>query len=194
MNAKSIRRRYQFSLKGIFVLLTVLGCLSALTSFLIDKWRTGSEYQKLHKMNDLILSSGGYWEEGHGLGLAHSNLTKEELRVLLKELKNFNNQTYVSLGGTKTDDSLIKELLVHHHLSSLGLSNTDITDNALRDIAEFKELIALEIENDSITDKGLEHLSTLPKLQYLKIGGTQVTNEGIQKLKSSIPGLEISRF
>ena len=216
MSLEPQRRRFQFSLRWMLGALTVFAVLFAAGGYLLQQWNEG---RRLSRMNDLILSNGGYWGVdgvGRSITLDHSN--KTQLVTVLKELNSFDGHTSMCFNDGEFCDAHFKEILCHRGIRNLGLNNTFVTDAGLKDVAVLKELIDLELDNtgvtdagmefvaqlpelqyltldkDAITDAGLEQLARLPKLKHLHVTGTKVTDEGIAKLKRTLPKLEVNVY
>jgi|GEM_PF-5741043 hypothetical protein len=191
MSAPAKRHWYQFSLKRLLVFVTFVACLSAIVGYWFPGWHRD---QKGNRVNFLIQSNGGYWEDGQRVCLGDSRITKEQLTALLKDLEAFDYQTGLFLDGTVCDDSHIKQIVGLKHLRLLTLANTRITDEGLKEITALKELEWVNVNDDAITDSGLQHLATLPNLEYIDVRGTKVTNEGLKKLRKTFPALGVNRY
>lgn len=216
MSLEPQRRRYQFSLRWMLGALTGFAVLFATAGYL---WKAGEEGRRLIRMNDLILSNGGYWgRDGVGrlIDLPHAN--KTQLDTVLKELKTVDGHTSMCFNDGEFCDAHLKDILCHRGIRVLVLNNTLVTDDGLKQLVVLKELINLELDNtaitdaglehlaelpelqnlsldhDTITDAGLEHLAKLPKLKHLHVTGTKVTEEGIAKLKRDLPNLEVNVY
>ncbi|MBC7853504.1 MAG: hypothetical protein IAF94_08715 [Pirellulaceae bacterium] len=189
MFTKPIHERYQFSLRMMLGAIAVLACLFAATGYLIDRWHKGEPERRMRRMNELILSNGGYWgyrgasedvPAGSFLSLDHATTTQVDL--ILRELKAFDGQVDMSFRKSQFGDAHVKEIVGHRGLALLGLNKTSITDEGLNELAGLKALISLDLDNTAITDRGLEHLAEHPELQYLSLDNDAITDAGLEHL------------
>jgi hypothetical protein len=221
VNDKPKRRWYQFSLKTLLIAFTILAIVSAVTEYSVHIWNDGEEGRRMQRMNELILSNGGYWgydseKAGNFLSLDHATAT--QLDTVLKELSTFDNQKSMGFDDSQFGDTHVKAIRGHHGLESIGLNRTLITDEGLKELTAIKSLKLLELEDaaitdaglehltklqhleslildgDAVTDKGLEQLAKMPSLNHVRLKGTKVTQEGIAKLKRALPALEVNKF
>ena len=65
--------------------------------------------------------------------------------------------------------------------------NTQTTDAGLEHLKDLPKLSLLYLRSTQITNAGLEHLKSLKNLILLDIKGTQVTDEGVEKLQEALP-------
>ena len=216
MSDKSNRRWSQFSLKTLLIALTFLAIISAISGYFVQKWNDGKEGRRWQKMNDLILSNGGYWEVGESVSMQHANAN--QLNTVLKELSTFDNQRTMSFEDSEFGDAHIKAILTHRGLEGIQLDRTLITDDGLKELTAIESLEWLSLEDDAITDVGIEHLTKLKHLEwlivdgdaltdkgleqlakisslkYLRLKGTKVTHQGIAKLKHALPAIEVNKY
>jgi hypothetical protein len=210
---KSKRRWFQFSLMGLFVLLTIAAGLSAIVGYRLTGWQ---QEQKLFRMNDLILSNGGYWEIAESVSMHHATAT--QLDTVLKELSTFDNQRSMHFDDSEFGDAHVKEILDHQGLEGITLDRTLITDEGLKELTAIKSLEWLSLEDapitdvglehltklehlewlivdgDAVTDKGLKQLAKIPSLKHVRLKGTKVTKEGIAELKLALPAIEVNKY
>lgn len=213
MSPEPQRGRYQISLRWMLGAFTIFAMLFATAGYLLQQWNSAEEGRRRQRMNELILSNGGYWEAGQDLNLG--NTTKTQLDAVLKELKAFDGQVSMSFPNSQFCDAQVKDVVCHRGLTSLVLDNTLVTDDGLKELAALKNLTWLSLDNtavtdiglehltelpelqnlslsfDTITDVGLDHLAKLPKLKHLYVTEAKVTVDGVAKLKRALPDLEV---
>jgi hypothetical protein len=96
-------------------------------------------------------------------------LTDEKLEAAVRHMKKLKSLRAVTLGFTKVTDAGLVHLAGLPELEELGLAET------------------------AVTDAGLAHLKGLKKLKRLDLTGTKVTDKGADDLKTTLPGLDITR-
>lgn len=123
------------------------------------------------------------------LNLAYTDITDEALC----ELKRTPRLNGLCLEGTRIGDLRLDQLAELKSLESLKLDGTNITDKGLRRLADLKSLRKLYLNDTAVTDAGLEWLGSLNELEMMELRNTRVTQEGINRLKSTLPGVTITR-
>jgi Leucine-rich repeat (LRR) protein len=86
------------------------------------------------------------------------------------------------LNMTPVSDAGLKELADFKNLQYLSLGSTRVTDAGLKELAGFKNLEYLDLSATRVTDAGLKELAGLKKLRDLRLVGTGVTNAGLRAL------------
>ncbi len=151
----------------------------------------------------------------HGL----RELYLEQTRVVgpgLANLKDLKHLALLSMNETKIDDAglagleglgSLEELhlrgsqvrgegVKHLHgltkLHTLHLGNTRLNDEGISHLVGLSALKTLNLEGTEVTDAALQTLQTMKGLKRIALARTKVTADGADKLKSALPGVEIS--
>ena len=165
--------RWQFSLRTLFIVVTVLCVWMAVIAKQAQDQRLAVE---------AILEMGGtvWYEHGEvrnrdfqspqfqppGLGPPSRPPGPEWLRRIIGN-EYFFNVTYAVLNGSGFDDANLEM------------------------VSRFSKLNLLQLSDAQITDAGLVHLRESANLQILILNSTRVTEGGIKKLQQAIPGCTI---
>ena len=89
---------------------------------------------------------------------------------------------YISLNGTSVAKSGLLHLKGLSQLKRLKLNDTSVTDADLRSLSGLVKLEWLELIYTKVTDAGLKHLSGLTSLVDLRLDATGVTDAGMDDL------------
>jgi hypothetical protein len=101
----------------------------------------------------------------------------------LKFIRQLPNLETLSLGFTRTNDTLLAELVGLRNLQALRLNHTQISDDGLAHLKQLTQLKELYLGGTKIGDAGLKHLSGLINLEELDLRETQITDAGLEYLK-----------
>jgi hypothetical protein len=100
---------------------------------------------------------------------------------------------YLDLGATKIGDAGLAHLSELSNLEHLELYYyTKITNSGLAHLAGLNKLTYLRLSFTKIGDRGLLHLEKLCGLKDIVLGRTKVTADGISRLRSALPGCNVS--
>ncbi len=111
-------------------------------------------------------------------GLAFLGRLKELEQLDVYE-KSASNQTLEQVGGLPK-------------LRSLMLVGGPFDDAGLRHLTRLTTLEELSLSSDRVTDACVESLAVLKSLRKLSLAGTRVTEAGKQRLRTLLPGVEIT--
>ena len=184
MVAKPNRRWYQFSLKAVFVGMTLL-------SLGLGVWLKCIEpAERQRAMARRVEQLGGY--------VRYADAPPDErwpLPTLRQWLPRdyFDPLTEINLDATKakgtkakipraTDDDLA-DLHRFSHLQELWLNGTDVTDATVKQLNGLRELRVVNLRGTKVTDEGLSVFANHSQLQILNLRDTQVTGTGLTHLK-----------
>jgi len=78
-------------------------------------------------------------------------------------------------------------------VASIYLDGPHFTDASLLVAGQLTDAKFLRLDNTQITDAGLVNVKGLTNLQMLSLGTTQVTEEGVKQLQQSLPNCRIHR-
>ena len=76
---------------------------------------------------------------------------------------------------------------------SVDLSRGNVTDVVLRHVEVLTRVECLSLGHTALTDGGLRHLEGLVHLRSLDLGETEVTPAGVAKLQQALPNCKITR-
>ena len=190
-------RRFQFSLRSLFVLAIVVAVPCSRVATLMQQARHQREAVAM------ICSLGGdvheaqhfpdWWITLHGLfpdvffeeirfvefKSKNNGVSDADLKEIVKLLPHIN---LLFLAATNVTDAGLETLDGLNELNWLSLSDTKITDSGMERLKGIKQLKMLSLDNTRVTDSGLERLKR-HKLSFLRVSGTQVTNAGLRHLE-----------
>jgi len=104
----------------------------------------------------------------------------------------FDEVTRISMRGTQPTAEDLTTLGSLSDLAWISLARTPLEDRDLQLLEGLVNLQELDLSETRVTDEGIQELAQLPWLSVLKVGGTGVTPAGAERLRSKLPGLEIS--
>ncbi|HEY2839795.1 MAG TPA: hypothetical protein VGJ26_11635 [Pirellulales bacterium] len=182
MNINHKRRWLQYSLRTIFIVVTLLCVALAITA---------RNYHTRRAAIRAIDELGG----SYGVEL----LGPEWLRNLVGDDKYFYNALRISLGRPDSpyqaerpfnDQELagmVDQINVFRGARYLDLQGSPITDEGLRCLVRVRDLEILQLESTAVTDAGLVYLEPITTLKEVRLTGTKVSDEGVAKLQRNIP-------
>ena len=168
--ARTGRRRFQFSLRTLMVVMTMLAV-----------W-TGWTVSKVKRMQRAIASVewlGGFiaykhqWRDGEFLPNARPPASNW-MRLLFGE----------RYGAEPVEIQLF---------ACPQMRAAEFTDAEAAAISQLEELTWLVLMDTKLTDAGLRHLHRLTKLGRLDVEGTLVTEVGVADLKRVLPNCKVYR-
>ncbi len=188
---KPKRRRYQFSLRSLFVLTTLvaIACSWYIGLYAVERQKTA----KIRAAVAEITKLGGEASYSHNRQDDVFHLIVQTTDTGLVHLKGLTKLNGLDLSHTPITDAGLVHLKGLTNLNKLYLHLTPITDAGLVHLKRLTKLQSLDLSYTRITDAGLEHLKGLTNLEQLNLRDTQVTDEGVKKLQEALPSCKIDR-
>ena len=168
MKDKPKRRWYQYSLRSLFILTTLVAIACSWYAYEMQ------EAAKRRAAIAEIVELGGvieYYDAKSGCG--NPPRWYSWLRTLHGD-EHLDNPFGVSLIGLEVTDAELMDLKSLTNLKSLGLSKSQITDAGVVHLKGLTNLLALSLSDTQITDAGLEHLEGLTNLVWLDLTETSL--------------------
>ena len=176
--SKPRRRWFQYSLRTLFVLLTVLCVWLAVTVNRARKQREA--VAAIEELGGVVYYD---FQVDNSRGLLRAKLPGPKwLRELVGD-EYFVSVHFVDLGNTQVTDAQLEHLKGLSNLQALVLDRTQVTDAGLEHLKGLTNLQTLSLRNCRITGAGLEHLKGLTNLQSLNLRDTRITDAGLVHLK-----------
>ena len=167
------RRWFRFSLRMLFVVVTLLGIYMG---YLADRvWRERTAVQAV------LDTPGSIRFDYQRKGYRHPPGKRWLQQLVGKEW--YQEVVEITVRSTGADDRLLEKISDLRSLESLDLGGTKITDAGLRSISKLKKLQKLDLSFTQVGDQGLAHLANLPELVHLDLDSTLVTDEGLCALE-----------
>jgi predicted negative regulator of RcsB-dependent stress response len=178
MTAKPKRRWYQFSLKTLLVVLTLL-CLGPGGYVAYEQRKAREQKAAVEAIEKL----GGKVETNNKVP-GRSPM----LRQILGD-ESVGNVVSVTLNDTDVTDAGLVHLSGLKGLKHLSLNKTQVTDAGLQHLSGLKELTYLCLDGRQMTESGLRHLAGLKELKYLQLQDPELTDAGLVHL-AKLKGLK----
>jgi Leucine Rich repeat len=170
----------RFSLRGLFIVMTVCCVLLTLWSVYVNPFRRQAE-----SMAALRPVSKSYSVKDFGGPAWHrwlvTKLLGEDSYAIVDD---------VSLRGLEIDDELMRKLGGLTLLRTLSLEQTQVTDAGLATLDSMRGLRSLSLSYSQITDRGIARLQSLPQLDRLALTGTRITDAAVPDL-AKLPAVKI---
>jgi hypothetical protein len=169
----------RYSLRALFVVMTLSCVLLGLWAAVVDPYRLKAEcvaaLRRLPSEVTTRSANGAAW--------------KRWLVTMVLGDEAFVDVDVVELRGPKVDDEMVAKLGAFPRLRSLTLDQTQTTDQGLAVLGSLDELEELTLTYSQATDLGVESLKGLPRLKVLRLTGTQITDASVPEL-AELPALE----
>jgi hypothetical protein len=184
-------RWYQFSLRSLFILTTLVAivCSWYVSWYAVERQKTA----KIRAAVAEITKLGGEASYSHNRKDDVFHLIVQTTDAGLVHLKGLAKLNGLDLSHTPITDTGLVHLKGLTKLNNLYLHLTQITDAGLVHLKGLTKLQSLDFSYTRITDAGLEHLKGLTNLGRLNLRDTQVTAEGVKKLQEALPNCKIDR-
>jgi len=212
VEAKPRHRWFQFSLRSLFVVMTLFALLLGYTTHRARQQREAVEaitalggtviydHQfQFDKSISFISSPGSMYFEATGREWLFSNNTEpagpQWARKWIGD-EYFQDVAAVDLSWIgwewekPTENINVRLLGKLQGLRWLNLDGRGFTDKDLRHIKQLATLERLFLKDTHVTDEGLTYLKDLTNLQYLSLADTQITDDGLVHLKG-LKNLEV---
>jgi Leucine-rich repeat (LRR) protein len=198
MTDKPKLRWYQYSLRSLFVLMTLVACACSWYAYEMN------EAAKRRAAIEKIIEAGGkvlYYDA--------SNPNSGEPPAWYAWLRKLHGDEHLGnaiavgegpwtklerlhLDRTQITDAGLVHLRGLTKLEVLNLSRSPSIDGSgLVHLKDLTNLKVLYLASTQITDAGIMHLKDLTNLEYLSLYDTQVTDEGVKKLQDALPNCKI---
>lgn len=206
--AKPSRRWFQFSLRTLLILTTVIAALLAWWSYKAHQQRAAVAALEraggVVKFDSSLPWTGGMYRSPtwpQWLLNYHSRDYFASVDLVwfppsagdasLKQNPGLAIAGRLNLSDTQVTDAGLKELKGLPALYELALTNTRITDGGLEEIRTLTALRWLGLDNTRVTDSGLEILLGLTHLEFIDLRGTSVTDAGVARFQKALPNCKI---
>ena len=219
MTDKPKRRWYQYSLRTLFVLMTLFAVACSwyavemqkaarrqMAMARIEKVAGKVEWRSSTTLTDRCFGSNPICAIFDGTQVTDAELM--HLKGLIKleglyldrtqitdagmvHLEGLQKLQWLSLDSTQITDAGLVHLKGLTKLESLDLQDTQLTGAGLVHLKDLMKLGNLFLNGTQITDAGLVHLKGLTNLEDLYLDNAQVTEEGFKNLHQALPKCEI---
>ncbi|MCA9101982.1 MAG: hypothetical protein KDA63_12555 [Planctomycetales bacterium] len=202
----TLRHRFRFGLRTLFVMMTIAAVLFALVGkrwYDIQGRRRAiaalepmgvSVRYSVRREGDWFRTDEGWLLPSWLIDVLGEDFFADPFAISLSQSQ-IDNQVlaatdlagypYVAVCLCNLDDDGMAALAGLVDLESLQINGTRISDAGLAHLSGCVNLTFLDLSNDNVSDTGLEHLAGLAKLQRLDLEGTRVTGVGLQHLRGS---------
>lgn len=195
------RQRFQFSLKTLFILTTVLSLLFSHIGRRYHSLATQAHLQaELEKRGACVtraLESSTWldWPVDSRYGydvdwiyFIGPDVSDNDIAFLAscRDLPGLEN---IHIQDCRISDSAVSSIASLLQIKGLAITDTPITDIALVNISRLTNIEWLDLSNTRLSDDGFKHLSALIKLVCLDVGHTAITGEGFRYL-TNLPELQ----
>jgi len=182
MTTHSKRRFFRYSLRTLFIVVTVFCVWMGITAKLAREQKQAVE---------TIEALGGRVQYQHETNPSDPP-GPEWLRRLIGD-EYFFSIDVIHFSNPIVNDTSLASIKSLTGVKWLSLTGSQITDTGLVHLKGPNDLRGLHLNDTQITDTGLEQLKELTNLQRLYLRNTQVTDEGVKKLQQELPSLQITR-
>jgi hypothetical protein len=190
-------RWYQYSLRSLFVLMTLVACACSWYAYemneaakrrvAIDKLiKLGADFSYYDARNPNTLGDPPEWYSV--LRRIHGDEHLGNPAQVYYYKDRFTDAEMVPLEALTKLEALSMQRL---RLKAGRIEETGCFDARLQKLKGLSNLKHLVFVNTRITDAGLEHLNGLARLESLALYDTQVTEEGVKKLQEALPNCEV---
>jgi hypothetical protein len=181
------RRSFRFSVRGLLVLILVIGCGLGWIAHVV---RSGRDQRRAVAA---VYQAGGWvlydtdWDEGQ----ATSAWKPRWPRSLVDRIgvDYLGAVVFINLHDRGTD-AVMAQVGRLTHLKQLHRPGLAVTDAGVAHLSRLKELELLSLNNTQVTDAGLAHLTGLKGLTWLRVAASRVTDAGVRTLQKSLPNLQ----
>lgn len=191
-----IARKWQWSIRAMLIVTTIVGIVLAIAVRLDSKRRLVARIESLggdvffefkpFGIDDIIKSQGKKFaiekgEEIQQIYLESSKVTRRDMAWIASET---NPKTFkgLFLGKTGVTDTVIEPIRRMTGLTELDLNDAEITDQGVGYLHRLSLLEDLSLDRTRITDAAMDSIATLSSLGILSLERTNITD-------ASIPGL-----
>jgi len=205
--SRSWRRYSRFSVRGLIVLVLVIGAgLGWLVrSARIQReavaaiWNAGGVVYYDWQWDEMYIPKGNprtprwladligfdYFDHAAAVVSCQNPLSppKPAIDAVIVQVGSLTRLQRLNLGYSSFSEAGLVHLKGLTNLSDLGLACTQVTDVGLANLKGMTKLSELSLFRTQVTDAGLVHLKGMTNLNYLVLGSTLVTDAGLVHLK-----------
>jgi hypothetical protein len=184
------RRYLRFSVRGLIVLVLVIGCGLG--------WIVRQAHIQREAVEAIKKTGGAIrydWEWKDGNTIPGGNPWAPRWLVDRIGVDYFGHVTAAVAHhmSAETSDAVLAQVGRLTRVQSLNLHDSSISDAGLVHLKGLTNLQVVLLYRTQVTDAGLVHLKGLTNLSALQLDGTQVTDAGVEELKRALPSLRIIR-
>ncbi len=206
------RRRFQFSLRSLLVLVVVVAVPCSWLA--VEMKKAKEQGEAVRAVRDLHGSVHYDYESEDPFGtswpppgpvwlrnlVGHDVLSDVNWVILegtnvtdadLYQLNGLPLLRVLNLKGTKVTDAGLEHLKELRQLRVLTLDSTKVTNAGLECVEGLTELRNLSLDETDVTDAGLKHLRRLTQLEVLSLGEIRITDQGVKNLQAALPRCSI---
>lgn len=208
MASSSTKRRLQFRLRSLLILMTIAAAGLAWLAY--ERRRIADRREALNALGTELRSrddqpawrvwllgddSPGYasliYVNIAGLRLVESMsrlvaatfYVYDDTKVHLGHLSSLRRLESLNLSFARFADAELKHIAELPCLQELVLERATVNDNGVQHLARMAHLKGLYLDGTAITDKGLSYVGQLTGLKTLSLSSTLITDEGLVHLK-----------
>ena len=175
---KSWRHRLRFSVRGLVILVLVVGA------------GLGWIVHGAHVQRDSVAAiqrAGGTalydWQFKDGKAVRNGKPSVLTWLVERIGADYFHNVTYVALFGSRSADDEVSHLKWLTNVQTLVLSGANVSDTGLKNLKGLVRLKSLNLRGTKVTDAGIAQLRGLSSLDELDLSMTKITDAGLVHLR-----------
>jgi internalin A len=189
MIAKPNRRWYQFSLKAVFVGMTLLSLgLGVWLKCIEPAERQRAMARRVERLGGYVRYADAPSAQRWPLPILRQWLPRDYFDALseinLDAAKaNAAKATIIKATIVKATDGDLADLHRFQHLQELWLNGTDVTDVTVKQLDRLRELRVVNLRGTKVTDEGLAVFANHSQLQILNLRETKLTGSGLTHLK-----------
>jgi internalin A len=190
MVAKPNRRWYQFSLKAVFVGMTLLSLgLGVWLKCIEPTERQRAMARRVEQLGGYVRYADAPSDERWPLPTLRQWLPRDYFDALTEinldaAKANAAKATIIKATIVKATDGDLADLHRFEHLQELWLNGTDVTDATLEKLNGLRELRVVNLRSTKVTDEGLAVFANHSQLQILNLRDTKLTGTGLTYLKN----------
>lgn len=208
MATASKRRWFQFSTRGLLVLMTLVAIGLGLwvskahrRNQAMSALRKVARFNPYGKMVRFARSPGWFQRQGWLSRWLGEDFFKEPVEIELSwsrapngdaafsPLGELQSLKRLSLDSTSAGDKGMPYFRALANLEYLNVASSKAGDDALANLSGLAKLAELNLSRTRVTDAGMKHLAGLTRLKLLKLQETKVGDEAI-RLLANLPQLE----
>lgn len=177
--ARPRRRWFQFTLRGMFVFITLIAVVLGFTVSRIERQRRA--VLAIEELGGRV----GYRDPNVPPGKVESWLRSHIPQVY------FDPVIWVDLSRLGTSDTDLALVTRFESIESLRLGESRVTDAGAIHLLGLSSLERLSLPKCRLSDEGLIRLAELKSLKFINRWGTRVTQQGVDEFKKSRPDCEV---